>query len=169
MAARLSGKQVEAALALLGLTSGEIGFFGVGNTVCAGVFFSRIQASFSLTRNALDIQKAGAARQDMYVFMGRNRPYLSFEDIIPHFYCFHQNDKEAILRSFKKSTHPDDAIRTMNFAIWWSWTTTVSTELRKPMTEGNLSYLIRGLLKVQEVKEKYRAGTQHWLVKCFIP
>ena len=46
MAARLSGKQVEAALALLGLTSGAIGFLGVGNTVCDGVFFSRIQAFF---------------------------------------------------------------------------------------------------------------------------
>lgn len=43
---RLDWKQIGTTLTLLELMSGVIGFSGVGNTVCGGVFFSRIQAFF---------------------------------------------------------------------------------------------------------------------------
>ena len=65
--------------------------------------------------DALDTQKANAARHDMCGFMIRNAEYLPFENLIPHFCCFHQNDKQTILRGFKGSIHLDDAMTGKKF------------------------------------------------------
>ena len=103
--------------------------------------------------DAFDTQKASAARQDMYVFMSKNRPYLPFEDLTPHFCCFNQNDKQTILRGFKESIHPEDTMTGREFCELVGLDYERILELRKPIAEGNISYFIRELLKIREVKE----------------
>ena len=89
----------------------------------------------------------------MYVFMSKNRPYLPFEDLTQHFCCFNQNDKQTILRGFKESIHPEDTMTGREFCELVGLDYERILELRKPMAEGNISYFIRELLKIREVKE----------------
>ena len=92
----------------------------------------------------------------MYEFMGKNRRFLPepFEDIIPHFCCFNQNDKQTILRGFKESIHPEDAMSGREFCELVGLDYERILELRKKKVEGNISYFIQELLKIPEAKEK---------------
>ena len=105
--------------------------------------------------DAFDTQKASDARQDMYNFMSGNRRFLPepFENAIPHFCCFNQNNKEAIVRGFKEKIHPDEAMTGREFCELVGLDYESILELRKPMAEGNISYFLRELLKIPEVKE----------------
>ena len=70
-----------------------------------------------------------------------------------HFCCFNQNDRSAIIRGFKENIAPQEAMTGREFCDLVELDYDSILELRKKKVEGNISYFIRELLKIREVKE----------------
>ena len=103
--------------------------------------------------DTFDTKKAAAEHRAMHDFISKNGQHLPYV-VRAHFCCFNQNDRSAIIRGFKEKIAPQEAMTGREFCDLVELDYDSILELRKTMAEGNISYFIRELLKIPEVKEK---------------
>ena len=101
--------------------------------------------------DTFDTKKAAAERRAMHDFISKNGQHLPYI-VRAHFCCFNQNDRAAIVRGFKEKIAPQEAMTGQEFCALVELDYESILDLRKTMAKGNISYFIRELLKIHEVK-----------------